>query len=44
MKLLSALTSLALAAQAAAIAIGGKHMNVDRDSNGLQSIVSYSFH
>jgi hypothetical protein len=40
MKLLRALAGVAFAAQAAALAIGGKQMLVDRESNGLQSIVS----
>lgn len=40
MKLFSALTSLALAAQAAAISISGRQIIIDRDNVGLQDIVS----
>jgi hypothetical protein len=40
MKLLRALTIAALAAQAAALTIGGRHMVVERDNDGLQDIVS----
>jgi hypothetical protein len=40
MKLLRIITLTALAAQAAALAIGGKEMIVERDSDGLQNIVS----
>jgi hypothetical protein len=43
MKLLRALTCLALAGEAAALSIGGKQMHVERDSDGLQNIVSYSY-
>jgi hypothetical protein len=42
MKLLRALAIAALAAQAAALAIGGRPMIVERDSDGLQDIVSTS--
>lgn len=42
MKLLRALTITALAAQAAALSIGGRHMKVERGSDGLQEIVSSS--
>jgi hypothetical protein len=41
MKLLRALTIAGLAAQAAALTIGGKHMKVERESDGLQDLVSY---
>jgi hypothetical protein len=41
MKLLRALTVFALAAQGAAMAIGGKQMHVERES-GLQDIVRFS--
>ena len=40
MKLLRALAALLLAAQAAALSIGGKQMHVERESDGLQDIVS----
>jgi hypothetical protein len=40
MKLLRALTIAALAVEAAALAIGGKQMTVERDSDGLQDIVT----
>lgn len=40
MKVLRAITAFAFAAQAAALSIGGKHMTVERDSDGLQDIVS----
>jgi hypothetical protein len=40
MKLPRALTALLLAAQAAALSIGGKQMHVERESDGLQDIVS----
>lgn len=40
MKLLRALAIAALAAHAAALAIGGRPMIVERDSDGLQDIVS----
>ena len=40
MKLLRALVVAALAAQAAALSIGGKQMVVERESDGLQDIVS----
>lgn len=40
MKLFRALTVAALAAQAAALSIGGKNMIVERDSDGLQDLVS----
>lgn len=43
MKLLRALTVAALATQTAALAIGGKQMLVERDSDGLQNIVSALF-
>jgi hypothetical protein len=41
MKLPKALTILALAAGALALSIGGKQMHVERDSDGLQNIVSF---
>jgi hypothetical protein len=41
MKFLRALAVFALAAQAVAMAIGGKHMHVERES-GLQDIVRFS--
>ncbi|PVH82092.1 glycoside hydrolase family 35 protein [Cadophora sp. DSE1049] len=44
MKLLRAITAFAFAAQAAALSIGGKHMKVERDSDGLQDIVTYDEH
>ncbi|KAL2070750.1 hypothetical protein VTL71DRAFT_13776 [Oculimacula yallundae] len=44
MKLLRAITALAFASQAAALSIGGKHMKVERDSHGLQDIVTYDEH
>lgn len=44
MKLLRALTIAALAVEAAALAIGGKQMTVERDSDGLQNIVATPFH
>jgi hypothetical protein len=41
MRLLRALTVAAtLAVQTAALSVGGKHMVVERDSDGLQDIVS----
>jgi hypothetical protein len=40
MKLLRALTVAALAAQTVALTIGGKHMKVERDSDGKQDLVS----
>lgn len=40
MKILRTITAFAFAAQAAALSIGGKHMTVERDSDGLQDIVS----
>lgn len=40
MKLLRAITVFAFAAQAAALSIGGKNMKIERDSDGLQDIVS----
>jgi hypothetical protein len=43
MKLLRALTIAALAVEAAALAIGGKQMTVERDSDGLQDIVTTPF-
>jgi hypothetical protein len=39
MKVSRALTLVALAAQAAALSIGGKQMVVERESDGLQNIV-----
>lgn len=42
MKLLRAIVTAAFAAQAAALAIGGKQMHVERESDGLQDIVSRS--
>lgn len=44
MKLLRALTVAALAAQAAALYIGGRQMIVERESDGLQDIVSCPSH
>ncbi|TVY57797.1 putative beta-galactosidase A [Lachnellula cervina] len=44
MKLFRALTVAALAAQAAALSIGGKDMIVERDSDGLQDLVTYDEH
>jgi hypothetical protein len=41
MKFLRALAVFALAAQAVAMTIGGKHMHVERES-GLQDIVRFS--
>lgn len=40
MKLLRAFAIAAFAAQAAALAIGGQRITVERDSDGLQDIVS----
>jgi hypothetical protein len=40
MKLLRTLLVAALAAQAAALSVGGKQMVVERESDGLQNIVS----
>ena len=40
MKLQNVLAVLALAAEAVALSIGGKQMHVERDSDGLQNIVS----
>jgi hypothetical protein len=40
MKFLQALAAATLAAQAAALSIGGKQMHVERGSDGLQDIVS----
>jgi hypothetical protein len=39
MRFLRAVTVFALAAQAAALSIGGKQMQVERESDGLQNIV-----
>jgi hypothetical protein len=44
MKLSGAVTILGLAAQAVALAIGGKQMHVERESDGLQSIVGFTIH
>ncbi|TVY31741.1 putative beta-galactosidase A [Lachnellula subtilissima] len=44
MKLFRALTVAALAVQAAALSIGGKNMIVERDSDGLQDLVTYDEH
>ena len=44
MKLSGALTILALTAQAVALAIGGKQMHVERESDGLQNIASFPIH
>ncbi len=44
MKLSGALTILGLAAQAVALAIGGKQMHVERESDGLQKIVCFTIH
>ena len=43
MRFLRAVTVFALAAQAAALSIGGKQMNVERESDGLQNIVDLQF-
>jgi len=40
MKLLRALSVAALAAQAAALTIGGRQMKIERDSDGRQDLVS----
>lgn len=40
MKLLSTLSVLALAAHAVGLSIGGKRIVVERESDGLQDIVS----
>lgn len=40
MMFLRGLTCIALAAQAAALSIGGRQMHIERDSDGLQDIVS----
>jgi hypothetical protein len=42
MKLRKVLTVLALAAEAVALSIGGKQMHVERDSDGLQNVVSFA--
>ena len=42
MKLLRALAIAVFTVQAAALAIGQQHMIVERDSDGLQNIVSFS--
>lgn len=39
MRLLRALATAAFAAHAAALVIGGKQMQVERESDGLQNIV-----
>ncbi|TAQ91582.1 hypothetical protein B7494_g56 [Chlorociboria aeruginascens] len=44
MKLFPSLVVFALAAQAAAFSIGGQKMIVERDSDGLQNIVTYDEH
>ncbi|RDL39958.1 Beta-galactosidase [Venustampulla echinocandica] len=44
MMFLRGLTCIALAAQAAALSIGGRHMTVERGSDGLQDIVTYDEH
>ncbi|CZS89191.1 probable beta-galactosidase [Rhynchosporium agropyri] len=44
MKLFREIAALCLAAQAAALTIGGKHMKVERDSAGLQDIVTHDEH
>lgn len=44
MKLFRAIGVAALAVQAAALSIGGKNMKVERDSDGLQDIVSTTFY
>ena len=41
MKLGKVLTILVLTAQAVALSIGGKQMHVERDSDGLQNVVSF---
>jgi hypothetical protein len=43
MKLQSILAILALATEAVALSIGGKQMHVERDSDGLQDIVSFPY-
>lgn len=40
MKLLNALASVSLAAQAVALSIGGRQIVIERESVGLQDIVS----
>lgn len=40
MKFLRALSVAALAAQAAALSIGGRNMKIERESDGLQDLVS----
>lgn len=42
MRVSSALAAIAFAAQALALTIGGRNMIVQRDSDGLQDIVSRS--
>ncbi|KFY95212.1 hypothetical protein V500_02889 [Pseudogymnoascus sp. VKM F-4518 (FW-2643)] len=44
MKFLHALTTVALAMQCSALSIGGRVMRVERDSDGLQNIVTYDEH
>ncbi len=41
MKLRQVITALGLVAHAAALLIGGRQMHVERDSDGLQEIVSF---
>jgi hypothetical protein len=43
MRFLRAITLVGLAAQAVALAIGGKQMLVERESDGLQDIVRDKF-
>lgn len=40
MKLLQALATVVLATQAVALSVAGREMKVERDSDGLQNIVS----
>lgn len=42
MRFIQALLAVAFAAQAVALSIGGKHMLIEKDSDGLQDIVSSS--
>jgi hypothetical protein len=43
MKFRQALAVFVLVARAAALSIGGKHMHVARDSDGLQDVVSLPY-
>ncbi|KAF4636287.1 hypothetical protein G7Y89_g1812 [Cudoniella acicularis] len=44
MKVFNILAAFAIAAQAAALSVGGRQMHVERDSDALQSIVTYDQH